>query len=105
MTVVRQTPEEFAELAGRLSADPAVNRLYELTKAHAEKAGGETLAVWQLHMGRLWGRPYVMTVDEVARRLSLPVSLVTERVNEVNRAVRPKWFATREYKESQFASQ
>jgi hypothetical protein len=102
--VVRITPAEIEELAGRLSTDPAVAKLYELTKEHVEREGGLTLAVYKLHLARLWGEPFVMTSDEVARRLQLPVSRVTEIMTEVQNAVRPMWLATPEYRSSRFAT-
>ncbi|HEX5527080.1 MAG TPA: hypothetical protein VFX44_07770 [Solirubrobacterales bacterium] len=103
MTVVKITPEEMESLGNRLSGDPAVAKLYELIKKEAEEIGGDTLRAWQLHLGKIWGRPYVMTLDEVASRLRMPVSRVTGLIQEVQDVVRPKWLATPEYKASRFA--
>jgi len=103
MAIVKITPEEMHELGGRLSADPAVAKLYELIKGEAEKQGGSVLAVWRLHLGKLWGNPYVMSPDEVARRLDLPVSEVSRRIDDVRQIVQPKWLASDEYKTSHFA--
>jgi hypothetical protein len=103
MPVVRMDADELAALGGRLSSDPAVDQLYELLKAEAERRGGATLAVWKLHMARLWGEPLVMSADEVAKRLSLPVSEVAAIVADVQRAVRDDWMATAAYRESRFA--
>ncbi len=105
MAIVRITPDEMQDLGGRLSADPAVAKLYELIKEQAEEKGGNTLAVWQLHLGKVWGRPYVMSLDEVARRLDLPVSAVSQLVQEVRDTVQPKWLASEEYKGSRFAEE
>jgi hypothetical protein len=103
MAVVRMDPAEFAALGGRLSDDPAVAKLYELLKAEAERRGGMTLAVWKLHMARLWGEPLVMTSDEVAKRLGAPVSRVVAIISETKAAVRESWMASAEYRSSQFA--
>jgi len=103
MAVVKLDPEEMKALDGRLSADPAVAKLYALLKAEAERRGGKTLAVWKLHMGKLWGVPVVMTSDEVAKRLRMPVSTVAKHINSVTDAVRNDWKATREYQASDFA--
>jgi hypothetical protein len=54
-------------------------------------------------MARLWGEPLVMSADEVAKRLSLPVSEVAAIVADVQRAVRDDWMATAAYRESRFA--
>jgi hypothetical protein len=82
------------------AADPAIAKLYELIVAHATAKGGRTLEVWRLSMGRLFGDPVMMTTDEVAARLDLPVSEVTRVIEETNAAVRPLWTASQEFKRS-----
>jgi hypothetical protein len=98
-------PAELAALRGRLSDDPAVAKLYELLKAEAEaeRRGGMTLAVWKLHMAQLWGEPLVMTSDEVAKRVGVPISRVVAIISETKAAVRESWMASAEYRASRFA--
>jgi hypothetical protein len=105
MPVVHIDPAELAALGGKLSDDPAVAKLYELLKGEAEGRGGATLAVWKLHMARLWGEPLIMTSDEVAKRLRLPVSDVAAMIAETKGAVREDWMATPEYRASRFAEE
>lgn len=57
--------------------DPSViadSRIQE----YAERTGGVTLKYWQLALGRIWGEPFMMSNDEVARRLELPESDIDE---------------------------
>ncbi len=105
MPVVHMNEAELAALGGRLSEDPAVDKLYRLIKERAEREGGTTLAVWRLHMARLWGEPLMMTSDEVASRLKLPVSVVEGAITSVRKAAREQWLATEEYRNSQFAAE
>lgn len=100
--MIRLDSADLAALGGRLSRDPAVAKLYELLKAEAERRGGVTLAVWKLHMARLWGEPLIMTSDEVAQRLNLPVSRVTAIITDTKDAVRDSWMASEEYRSSHF---
>jgi hypothetical protein len=102
--VVRITAEEIEERRGNLSTDPAVAKLYDLTKEHVEREGGVALAVFKLYLAKVWGEPFIMTPDEVARRLGLPVSQVTAIIKEVQNAVRPEWLATPAYRSSHFAA-
>jgi hypothetical protein len=102
MPVVRISDDEARERGSRLSTDPAVAKLYALIKREAERRGGDTLQVWQLHMGKIWDRPYVMTPDAVAEKLDLPLSTVNGAIDGVRAAVRSEWMASEEYKRSQF---
>jgi hypothetical protein len=102
MPIIKITDEEMKERGGRLSSDPAVAKLYALIKAEAERRGGKTLDIWQLHMGKIWNRPYIMSSDSVAEKLGLPLSVVDTAINDVRAAVRSEWMASEEYKRSKF---
>lgn len=65
--------------------DPAVIA-DERLRAYAERTGGVTLEYWRLAMGRIWGEPFMMTDDEVAKRLKRPISELKAIVAETNAA-------------------
>lgn len=98
MAVVRFTD---AEMEGWRDADrraPRARKLFELAKAHAEGAGGQTLELWKLHMGRLWGIPVMMGVDDAAQQMGISVSRAQRIYDGSIEAIRPEWEASPEYR-------
>jgi hypothetical protein len=85
--------------------DPAIAKLYELIVKRANEKGGVALAVWRLHMGQIFGEPIMMTPDEVAKRLKLPVSDVTRIVRDIDADARAEWRRSDEYRKSRYAEQ
>jgi len=100
MTVVHHTPQDMAAWRASWEKNSAIAKLYELIVDYATQRGGLVLGVWKLHMGQIFGEPIMMTADEVAERLKLPLSDVTKIIDDTNAHVRPKWKATREYQSS-----
>lgn len=72
MGVVHLGEDEMAMFRHRRADDPAVIADH-MIKSYAEKHGGLTLAYWKLAMGRDWGDPIMMTDDEAAARLDVPL--------------------------------
>lgn len=105
MTVVHHTPQDMAAWRASWDRDPAIAKLYEFIVDYATQRGGLVLAVWKLHMGQIFGEPVMMTPDEVAKRLKLPLSDVTKIIADTDAFVRPRWKGTREYQSSQFAAE
>jgi hypothetical protein len=97
MTIAHLTPEDMRQFAEADRRNPRVTKLNQLLRAYAEQQGGLTLSYWKLAMGRIWGDPVMMTTDEVAKRLQLPVSQLQGIVEETDRAIRPAWEASAEY--------
>ena len=71
----------------RSRRDPRALAADDDVRAYAEKQGGLTLAYWRLALGRIWGEPYMMTMDEVAKRLGRPVSELQGLVDETHAAL------------------
>jgi len=103
MTIVHHTPEDMKAWRKSWAQDPAIAKLYELTVRRATEQGGLTLKVWKLHMGQIFGEPVMMSSDEVARRLKLPLSDVMRVIEDTNAHVVPAWKATPEYRASHYA--
>src|SRR3954454_8933723 len=103
MTVVNLSPAEMKGFEASAAANPGIAKLYELIREHATQKGGIVLDVWRLHLGRIFGEPIMMTPDEVAKRLSLPLSTVTGIIEGTRKAVRPEWLASAEFRASPFA--
>jgi hypothetical protein len=97
MTVVRFTEQEMESWPEADRRTPRTRKLYELAKAHAEQEGGQTLELWKYHMGRLWGIPIMMTIDDAARRMNIPVSLAQQIYDNSIEAIRPTWEASPEF--------
>lgn len=102
MPIARLSQEEMDAFAKADADDPAITRLYELTVEHAQEKGGEVLEFWELHMGRLFGKPWMMTVDEVATRLDLPISAAAKIQEDSNAEILPRWYATPEFADSPY---
>jgi hypothetical protein len=103
VTIVHHTPEDMKAWRDSWAEDPGIAKLYELTRRHAIEQGGLTLAVWKLHMGQIFGEPIMMTADDVAGRLELPVSAVVKIIDDTNAQVVPQWKETPEYRASRYA--
>ncbi len=103
MTVVNLNPRQMQDFDDSRARMPAMAKLYEFEAAAARQQGGFVLEVWELHQGQLFGKPWMMTLDEVAKRLSVPVSRVADAVNTVDGEAVPRWKATPEYRASEFA--
>lgn len=56
-------------------------------RAYAEKQAGLTLQYWKLALARVWGDPFMMTNDEVARRLGVSESELEQIVTETSVAL------------------
>jgi hypothetical protein len=98
MTVVRFTGQEMEHWREADKKTPRTRKLFELAKAHAEQEGGQTLELWKYHMGRLWGIPVMMTVDDAAQRMNISVSRAQQIYDNSIEAVRPEWEASPEYR-------
>lgn len=97
MTVVRFTEEEMSNWREADRRTPRTRKLFELAKAHAEQEGGQTLELWKNHMGRLWGIPIMMTIDDAAQRMNIPVSRAQQIYDDSIEAIRPEWEASPEF--------
>lgn len=73
MGVAHLDQEAMDFFKNRSPEDPAVIADARI-KEYAEQAGGLTLQYWKLKLGRIWGDPIMMTDDEVAKRLNLPIA-------------------------------
>ncbi len=67
-----------------------------------EARGGRILDVWKLLQGRIFGLPWMMTLDEVAKRLGITDEEVNAAAAELLEAVHPLWHATPEYEASPY---
>jgi hypothetical protein len=103
MTVVRLSSQDLNEFAKAREADPAIAKLQDLKVARAKELGGLTLQIYRLHQGLLFGEPIMMTLDEVASRLNLPVSAIADHVMKVDDPALREWVQTSEHKASQYA--
>lgn len=97
MTIVRFTEQEMEEWREADRRTPRTRKLFDLAKAHAEREGGETLELWRHHMGRLWGIPVMMTIDDAARRMNISESRAQQIYDNSLEAIRPEWEASPEY--------
>jgi NADH:ubiquinone oxidoreductase subunit E len=82
--------------------DPAIAKLKEITVRHATEAGGLTLAIWRLAQGQFFGEPMLMSLDEVAKQLEMPLSEVRRIVTETDERIRAEWRRTSEYRGSRY---
>lgn len=84
--VVHLTPAEMQHWASLPEDHPvAVND--RQVRAYAETQGGLTLQYWKLALGRVWGDPFMMTNDEVARRPGVAEADLEQIVTETNAAL------------------
>jgi hypothetical protein len=97
MTVARFTEQEMENWREADRKTPRTRKLFDLTKAHAEQEGGQTLELWKLHMGRLWGIPIMMTIDDAAQRMNISVSRAQQIYDNSVEVIRPEWEASPEY--------
>ncbi|SRR6266702_5190494 len=98
MGVIQLSPEDLKSLRDVMDADPVSTKLRVLIVDYATKEGGQTLAFWRLFQGFLFGEPHMMSADEVAKRMGLPVSKMHAIYAETMEAVQPLWFSSPEYK-------
>lgn len=99
---VSLSEEELRGFAASEARDPAIAKLYELEREIAEIRGGRILDVWRLYHGRIFGLPWMMTLDEVAQRLGITDEEVNAAAAELHTAVDPLWKASPEYKASPY---
>lgn len=99
---VSLSEEELVGFAASEARDPAIAKLYEFEREFAETRGGRILDVWTLHQGRIFGLPWMMTLDEVAKRLGITDEEVNAAVAELRASVGPLWEASPEYKASPY---
>jgi hypothetical protein len=99
LTVVHFTAAELRGFEDSYARGPSMRKLRDLTVDHARKQGGLTLAFWELHQGQFFGKPAMMTVDECAKRLGIPVSRAAAILDETQRAIVPRWKASPEYRD------
>lgn len=85
MGVVHLGEDEMAMFRDRRADDPAVIADSRI-KTYAEEQGGLALAYWKLAMGRVWGDPIMMTDDEAAARLDVPLGDVDAIFDETMNA-------------------
>ena len=97
MTVARFTEQEMENWREADRKTPRTRKLFDLAKAHAEQEGGQTLELWKLHMGRLWGIPMMMTIDDAAQRMNISVSRAQQIFDNSIEAIRPEWEASPEF--------
>lgn len=97
MTVVRFTEREMEGWRAADRKTPRTRKLFELAKAHAEREGGQTLELWQHHMGRLWGIPVMMGVPDAAERMGISAARAQQIYDGSMEAIRPEWEASPEY--------
>jgi hypothetical protein len=48
-------------------------------------------------MGRLWGIPIMMTIDDAAQRMNISVSRAQQIYDDSIEVIRPEWEASPEY--------
>jgi hypothetical protein len=100
MTVARFTEQEMENWREADRKTPRTRKLFDLAKTHAEQEGGQTLELWKLHMGRLWGIPIMMTIDDAAQRMNISVSRAQQIYENSIEAIRPEWESSPEYRVS-----
>ncbi len=83
MGIVNLSAEEMESFRNRSPDEPSVLADQKI-RAYAERTGGLTFEYWRLAMGRIWGDPYMMTVEEVAKRLNRPVADLKAVIEETN---------------------
>lgn len=87
MGVAHLSPDEMAYFSDPTRRYPPALEADQRLREYAEHVGGLTLRYWQLALGRVWGQPYMMTTDEAASRLGLPISELQLIEDETNRAL------------------
>lgn len=87
MTIAHLDEDDMAYFLDDARRDPRALAADRQVRAYAEERGGLTLAYWRLALGRIWGEPYMMTIDEVAKRLKRPVSELQVVVDETHAAL------------------
>lgn len=102
MVVLQLSPKEMEGFAESRARDPAIAKLYELEVAYVTERGGLALELWHLHRGDLFGDPWIMTLDECAKRLEVPEEELSRIAAEMNASVQPRWRATPEYLRSPY---
>jgi hypothetical protein len=85
MTVVTLSKSDLQAFEESLKQNPELAELQRLTVQYAEERGGLTLAFWRLHQGQMFGEPVMMTTDECAKRLRVPVSALSAIYEETQR--------------------
>lgn len=86
MGVVHLTPAKMQHWAS-LPEDPPVAVNDRQVRVYAEQQGGVTLRYWKLALARVWGDPFMMTNDEVAKRLGVAESDLEQIVADTNAAL------------------
>lgn len=104
MPVVRLSPPEMVAFASE-GRDPAIRKLEEITARYVTQQGGLLERIWRLHQGYIFGEPIMMTTDEIAKQLKLPLSEITAILAPADQAIHAQWRQTDEFRDSHFANQ
>lgn len=99
MTVISFDAEGMRKYRASRAKHRWVRTREEITLRVVHQRGGRTLEVFKLLDGRLFGAPWLMTSDEVARRLNLPVSEVIKVAESAYRVIWDEYRRLPEYKE------
>lgn len=102
-TVIQHTPKEIRQWQKELDKRPASKKWSELMVAYARAQGGLTLEYWRLSSGPDFGEPQMMSSDEIASRLDVPVSDLHLIYRATMEAIVPVWHASPEYQEREKA--
>ena len=98
----RLSDAEMRGFAKSEAADPAIAKLYALERQFAEQRGGRTLDLWRLHQGRIFGLPWMMSLDDAAARLGIAEAEATALATELRESVWRTWKQTPEYRDSPY---
>lgn len=98
MPIVNLTPEDMTAFRASRQKHPWAKKRDDITLEVVNNKGGQTLEIWMLLDGRIFGHPWLMTSDEVARRLNLPLSEVITIAETAGQEIHDTWTATPEFK-------
>ncbi len=102
MVCVRLSDAEMRGFAESEKADLAIAKFYALQRELAEQRGGLVLELWKLLQGRIFGLPWMMSLDEAAARLGLAEQEADGLAADFSQATMDAWAATTEYQRSPY---
>ncbi len=99
---VRLSDADMRGFAESEKADPAIAKFYALQRELAEQRGGLVLELWKLLQGRIFGLPWMMSLDEAAARLGIAEQEADNLAADFSQAAMNAWAATPEYQRSPY---
>lgn len=99
---MRMSPTQIASLDEALKRRPSAQKKRELIVQRARAEGGLTLTFWKLFKGPWFGEPTMLSLEECATELKIPVSELIKLGDRTMDSIRtelensPEWKASRQ---------